>query len=62
MSSFLPLKLNDEDRDDTFSALIFERAVMISSAIPSAKKSPSGSALMLVNGITAIDFPPLAPP
>ena len=46
----------DEVRDTTRSALTFDNAVMISSAIPSAKKSPSGSALMFVKGNTAIDF------
>jgi hypothetical protein len=56
MSSFFPLNVNDDVRDTTRSAFTFERAVIISSAIPSAKKSPSGSALMFVNGNTAIDL------
>ena len=50
MSSFFPLKVKDDVRDETLSALIFDSALMISSAIPSAKKSPSGSELHLAAG------------
>src|SRR2546423_1838737 len=56
MSSFFPLKVNDDVRDETLRALIFDKALMISSAIPSAKNSPSGSALKLAKGSTAIDL------
>src|SRR4029079_20053 len=61
MSSPLPLNVNDDVREDTRRPVIFESAFMISSAMPSAKKSPSGSELMFVNGSTAIDFA-AAPP
>src|SRR5689334_21217316 len=56
MSSFFPLNANDEVRDATRSDWIRESALMISSAMPSAKYSFSGSALMLANGRTATDF------
>ncbi len=56
MSSFLPLKANEEVRDATRSAWIFDRALMISSAMPSVKYSFSGSLLMLAKGSTATDF------
>src|SRR6266550_6914118 len=61
MSSVLPLYANDEVRDATLRDLIFEIALMISSAIPSVKYSFSASALMFVNGRTAIDLTTCAP-
>src|ERR1051326_7830972 len=62
MSSFLFLNVNEEVREETFSALILDNALMISSAIPSANVSPSGSELKLLKGRTAIDrAPPAAP-
>ena len=57
MSSFRPLNANDDVRDATRSAVTFERALRISSAIPSAKNSVSASALMLTKGRTAMDRP-----
>ena len=56
MSSFFPLNAKDEVRAATRSAWILVSALMISSAMPSVKYSFSGSALMLTNGRTAIDF------
>src|SRR5665647_301954 len=56
MSSFFPLNANDDVRDATRSDWIRDRALMISSAIPSAKYSFSGSALMFANGSTATDL------
>src|SRR6516225_8555774 len=50
-----PLYLNVELRAMTKSHRIRESAVMISSTMPSAKYSCSGSPLMLANGSTAID-------
>src|SRR3989441_9680876 len=61
MSSFFPLNANDDVRAATRNAWILVRALMISSAMPSVKYSFSGSALMLTNGSTAIDFGALAP-
>src|SRR5437588_8209642 len=55
MSSLFPLNANAEVRDATSSARTFVRALMISSLIPSVKNSFSASALMFVNGNTAID-------
>src|SRR5687767_13529275 len=56
MSSFLPLNANEDVRDATRSPCTFDSALMISSAIPSAKYSFSASALMFANGSTATDF------
>ncbi len=56
MSSFFPLNANDDVRDATRRDWIRESALMISSAMPSAKYSFSGSALMFANGRTATDF------
>ena len=47
--------MNDEFRAMTKNQRTRERAVMISSTIPSAKYSCSGSPLMLVKGKTATD-------
>ena len=54
-STARPLYVNDELRAITNSHLNLERAVMMSSTIPSAKYSCSGSPLMFVNGNTAMD-------
>ena len=59
-STFLPLKVNDELRAITMSCESFDSAVMMSSEMPSAKYSCSGSPLMLANGRTAIDAAGLA--
>ena len=53
MSNGLALYAKLELRAMTKSHLIRERAVMISSTMPSAKYSCSGSPLMFWNGITA---------
>ena len=55
MCTFLPLKVNEELRAMTKSCGSFDRAVMMSSEIPSAKYSCSASPLMLAKGSTAID-------
>src|SRR5258708_22905841 len=55
MSTVLPLYVNDEFRAITNNDFKRDKAVMMSSAIPSAKYSCSGSPLMLVNGSTAIE-------
>src|ERR1700674_402802 len=56
MSALFPLNAKDDVRDATRSDWILVRALMISSAIPSAKYSLSGSALMFANARTATDF------
>ena len=61
MSSVVPLKAKVDVRDATPSDLIFESALMISSAMPSVKYSFSGSLLVLVKGSTAIDLTTCAP-
>jgi hypothetical protein len=55
MSTVLPLKVKLELRAITNNHLNRERAVMISSTIPSAKYSCSGSPLMFSNGSTAME-------
>src|SRR6266705_5612844 len=55
MSTALPLKVNDELRAITNSDLKRDSAVMMSSTIPSAKYSCSGSPDMFWNGSTAMD-------
>src|SRR2546428_9135469 len=55
-SSFFPLRANETVLDATCNDWIFDNALMISSAIPSAKYSLSGSLLMFANGNTATDF------
>jgi hypothetical protein len=55
-----PLKVKDELRAMTKSCESFDSAVMMSSEMPSAKYSCSGSPLMLTNGRTAIDACSLA--
>src|SRR6516164_392263 len=54
-STALPLKVKLELRAITNSHLKRESTVMISSTIPSAKYSCSGSPLRFANGITAIE-------
>src|SRR2546427_9528612 len=54
-STCFPLKVNAELRAATWRFSIWERALMISSVIPSTKNSFSASVLMLMNGSTAID-------
>ena len=56
MSPGLPLKAKQELREATCNPGTFASALMISSVIPSAKYSFSGSALMLASGRTAIDL------
>ena len=56
MSSFLPLKANDEVRAATCRPDTFDSAVIRSSVMPSLKYSFSLSELMLTNGSTATDF------
>src|SRR5215510_8522083 len=55
MSTGLPLKVKLEFRAITNNHLNRESAVVISSTIPSAKYSCSGSPLMFSNGNTAIE-------
>src|SRR6266403_1711671 len=55
MSTVLPLYVNDEFRAITNKDFNRDKEVMMSSAIPSAKYSCSGSPLMFVNGSTAIE-------
>ncbi len=55
--TFCPLYENDDVRPATLSSRTCARAVRISSVMPSAKYSFSGSALRLSNGSTAIDRP-----
>ena len=55
ISTALPLNVKLEFRAMTNSCLFRERAVMISSTMPSAKYSCSGSPLMFWNGSTAMD-------
>src|SRR5436189_234946 len=55
MSGDLPLYEKLELRAMTNSTLVRESAVMISSTMPSAKYSCSGSPLMFWNGSTAMD-------
>ena len=50
-----PLNLNEELREITNSSRKRDSSVMMSSVMPSAKNSCSGSPLMLLNGSTAID-------
>ena len=52
----MPFSANDTVREATRSDWIFDSALMISSAMPSAKYSFSASVLMLENGRTATDF------
>jgi hypothetical protein len=47
--------MNDELRAMTKNQRSFDRPVMMSSEMPSAKYSCSGSPLILANGSTAID-------
>src|SRR5438093_1645890 len=54
--AFLPLNEKAEVRAATFKSSIFARALSSSSARPSQKYSFSGSALMFVNGSTAMEF------
>ena len=54
------LKPMTEARAITFRARIFESCAITSSVMPSAKSPLSGSAPMLTNGSTAIDFAALA--
>src|SRR5215213_6204750 len=61
MSVVVPLNEKLEVRDATPSDLIFDNALMISSAIPSVKYSLSASALVFVNGNTPIDFTTCTP-
>jgi hypothetical protein len=56
MSSFLPLKANDEERAATCRPDTLDRAVIRSSVMPSLKYSFSLSELMFTNGNTATDF------
>src|SRR5881392_3310527 len=56
MSSLFPLNANADVRDATSSAQTLVSALIISSLIPSVKNSFSASALMFVNGRTAIDL------
>src|SRR5215510_14598504 len=55
MSTACPLYVNEELRAITNKDLKRDSAVMISSTIPSAKYSCSGSPLMHWNGSTAMD-------
>ncbi len=54
-STARPLNLNEELREITNSSRNRDSSVMMSSVMPSAKNSCSGSPLMLLNGSTAID-------
>src|SRR6266446_8226049 len=56
MSSFLPLKANDDVRALTCNPVIFESALINSSLTPSLRYSSFLSALMFTNGSTAMDF------
>ena len=56
MSSLFPLNANDDVRDATRNACTLLSALMISSAIPSQKKSWSCCGLMSENASTAIDL------
>ena len=55
-SGCLPLNENDEARPATRRSGMVASALRISSVMPSAKNSFSGSALRLANGSTASDF------
>ncbi len=55
--AFLPLNEKAEVRAATFNSSIFASALSSSSARPSQKYSFSGSALMFVNGSTAMELP-----
>src|SRR5436190_3301595 len=55
-SSRFPFIANELARDATRSVRTFDNALMISSAIPSARNSFSGSALRFSNGSTPTDF------
>src|SRR3546814_1333027 len=54
MSTFSPLRLNDDVRDETFSCGSLVSRLRISSEMPSLKYSFSASPLMLTNGSTAM--------
>ena len=56
ITSCFPLNANDDVREATRSDCTLVSALMISSAMPSAKYSLSASALMLAKGNTATDF------
>src|SRR4030095_8117103 len=59
MSSFFPLKANDEVRAFTCRSVIFDSALINSSLTPSLRYSSFLSALMSTKGRTAMDFVPL---